>query len=669
MARKIAALFGWLQREMALLAVIMLASLAWAGFAARADPPPLDVYGRLPGFEDAAISASGRYIAMLATIEEHRLLLVSELDGTPILTLPVEDSQKIRGIDWAGDQAVLVSYSVTSRLPLGFTTDKAELGSVLVLPIDRSSGWAVFDKVNAITGGVRSNFGLVQRGGRWFGYFGGYTVQSGNATGEGYFPLRPDLYEVDLQSRKVRRIAQRANGEQTDRDWLVDANGAVGATLDVFLDNGRWTLTNTNRQIIASGKTQGAVDLVGFTPDGSAVVYATSEAAGGRWRWFSVPLAGGTPQPYLDDADVAGVWMDRARRLTGYTSGRAAAGATFFDPVRNTIYRQLQKAFGDKRISIESASDDFDDLLVKVDGLDDPGTWYRVDVSGHRADPLGYAYPIAASQVGPSRFLSFAAADGLKMEGVLTLPPGRAGKNLPAVIMPHGGPSSHDEPGFDWWAQAYASRGYAVFQPNFRGSTGYGNDFMQAGNGEWGRKMQSDISEGLAELVKQGIVDSKRVAIVGASYGGYAALAGVTLQQGLYRCAVSVSGIADLGRFVNGQNAIYDDPVLAKALKAEIGSGLDLKLVSPIRFVSKVTVPILLIHGKDDTVVPYTQSSAMADALRDAGKPVEFVTLTAEDHWLSKGETRNAMLTAAVGFVQRCNPADSAPAAPTGAKP
>jgi dipeptidyl aminopeptidase/acylaminoacyl peptidase len=116
--------------------------------------------------------------------------------------------------------------------------------------------------------------------------------------------------------------------------------------------------------------------------------------------------------------------------------------------------------------------------------------------------------------------------------------------------MPHGGPEARDYPVFDWWAQAFASRGYVVLQPNFRGSTGYGAAFLRAGYGEWGRKMQSDISDGLAFLVDAGIADPGRACIVGASYGGYAALAGVTLQKGLYRCAVSVAGISDLQKMV-----------------------------------------------------------------------------------------------------------------------
>jgi dipeptidyl aminopeptidase/acylaminoacyl peptidase len=310
---------------------------------------------------------------------------------------------------------------------------------------------------------------------------------------------------------------------------------------------------------------------------------------------------------------------------------------------------------------LRDASDDFKHLIVTTEGDGDPLVWWSVDIAKGAADVLGTSYAVPSDQVGAFRLVPFKAADGLSMEGVLTLPPGRAPKALPAIILPHGGPASYDKPGFDWIAQAFASRGYAVFQPNFRGSTGYGAQFELAGNGEWGRKMQTDLSDGLAELVRQGIVDPARVCILGASYGGYAALAGVTVQQGIYRCAVAVAGISDLSRMVaSDMFESGDDPLLRRALKAMVGSGRDLKAVSPIRYADAVKVPVMLIHGKDDTVVDPEQSAIMANALRRAGKQVDYVVLDKEDHWLSHSETRRAMLEAAVAFVLKANPPDGA---------
>jgi dipeptidyl aminopeptidase/acylaminoacyl peptidase len=171
--------------------------------------------------------------------------------------------------------------------------------------------------------------------------------------------------------------------------------------------------------------------------------------------------------------------------------------------------------------------------------------------------------------------------------------------------------------------------------------------------------MQTDISDGLAELVRQGIVDPKRVCIMGASYGGYAALAGVTLQQGQYRCAVSVAGVSDVAEMYAADMRISgNDQTLRRALKEQVGSGRSLKEISPVQFAERSDAPVMLIHGKDDTVVMYDQSKRMERALRAANKPVELVTLEGEDHWMSKGTTRLAMLEAVIAFVQRHNPAD-----------
>ncbi|MEO0644525.1 MAG: prolyl oligopeptidase family serine peptidase, partial [Pseudomonadota bacterium] len=160
---------------------------------------------------------------------------------------------------------------------------------------------------------------------------------------------------------------------------------------------------------------------------------------------------------------------------------------------------------------------------------------------------VGFERPaIQGMAIGKVSTFSYEAQDGLEIRGILTLPPGREATDLPVIILPHGGPTAHDVERFDWWAQAFASRGYAILQPNFRGSTGRGVAFVEAGDGEWGKKMQTDKSDGLMALAERGIVDPSRACIVGASYGGYAALAGVTLQQGIYRCAVSVNGVTEL---------------------------------------------------------------------------------------------------------------------------
>jgi dipeptidyl aminopeptidase/acylaminoacyl peptidase len=288
-----------------------------------------------------------------------------------------------------------------------------------------------------------------------------------------------------------------------------------------------------------------------------------------------------------------------------------------------------------------------------------------IDLNTNLATDIGPAYQgISARDVSEVKFISYAAVDGRKIPAFLTLPHGLSQKNLPLIVLPHGGPVAQDDPGFDWWAQALASRGYVVLQPEFRGSTGFGWAHLSAAFGEWGRKMQTDLSDGVRYLASQGLVDPKRVCIVGGSYGGYAALAGPTLDRGVYRCAVSVAGISDPQNFLNwrrGRQRTSDSISIRFWTRLMGEAGVDdpkLAAISPLRHAAEADAPILLIHGNDDTVVPIEQSEDMENALRSAGRPVTLVRLKSEDHWLSRSETRGQMLQATVAFLEANNPAN-----------
>ena len=297
---------------------------------------------------------------------------------------------------------------------------------------------------------------------------------------------------------------------------------------------------------------------------------------------------------------------------------------------------------------------------MRVDSPSDGPAYALVNLATRDATWLGAEYNgVTLQDVAPQKPVRFKARDGLELTGYLTTPRGREPKALPLIVFPHGGPAARDTPGFDWWAQAMASRGYAVLQVNYRGSDGLGEPLLAAGYGQWGRKMQTDLSDGVRALAERGVIDPKRVCIVGASYGGYAALAGAAMDPGVYRCAASFGGLSDLGRFVSWSRAKAGPEAFrywTRFMGAESDRAAVLAEISPVAHVDKVTIPILLIHGKDDSVVPLEQSQIMADALRKAGKPVELVVEKGEDHWLSRGETRLAMLQATMAFLEKNNP-------------
>ena len=637
--------------------LVLMLAVAVAPRAAAA--PPLEVYGSLPGLERAALSPSGERIALIGSVGESRRLIVLGKDSKPILNALLGDL-KIRGLYWAGEHSVMIHKSDTQALStLDFTASKVELFSMLVVPLDGSKLWSVFANERKITGGVRGFHGIRERDGKYYGYFGGTTYDKGSFNDLHLQNVEPVLYEVDLLSQAVRKVASRMEGEGY-RDWIVGPDGTVSATLEYFSKTGDWSIRNQTGAKIASGThMDGSLGLVGLGEKADSLIYSISDSKSGEDSWFELPMGGGEAHEVFEEIAISQAIFDSSsQQLMGYAKEGDTPSYTMFVPRSQKIIEGSVKAFPGVSVHLKDWNDAFDKLIVMTEGPGDPQTWWLVDIRTGQARDLGVSYVMPRKDVAPMRMIHYKAGDGLDIAAVLTLPPGSPAPNLPVIVMPHGGPTARDYPGFDWWAQAFAARGYAVLQPNFRGSSGYGAEFMKAGHGEWGRRMQSDISDGLAHLAKEGIADPKRACIMGASYGGYAALAGVTLQKDFYRCAVSVAGVSNVEKMVSTDiRESGGDQMVRRGLQAEVGRGKDLREISPVRHAAAASAPILLIHGKDDTVVLYEQSVAMDSALRKAGKEVEFVTLPGEDHWLSTGATRLAMLKAAVAFVEKHNPA------------
>lgn len=625
-------------------------------------PLPLSVYGALPGIEDMSISPDGQAYAVITRLPIGRKVVV--LDGAgKVLTAAALGEMKLRGIEWAGPRLVLISTSNTAPLGWGFAADKVELFGVIRISLDGQKPEMVFAGLANMPRAVFGRYGTRLLEGRPTGYFGGIEYHRLPGGDYEFDHGRPALFQVDLTTMSKRKIAN-APDEGIDRDWLIDGAGKVAATLDLAYSSGSWKITNQRGAVIANGKnTGGKVGLISLGKDGTTLIYH-ERVGGGEDRvtkWFEVPLAGGAAQEILPDVNITRSLIDPTNgRMLGYLERSEPPRPVLFDPDVQAKVARVYRAFPKVDMSVKEWTPDFGKFLVHTSGNGDSGTWYGVDVTAKRADPIGYDYPaIGSAAVGPISTFPYKAADGLELDGILSLPPGKTPHGLPVVVLPHGGPHAEDRAAFDWWAQAFASRGYAVFQPNFRGSTNRGDNFMRAGYGQWGRKMQTDVSDGLAELARRGIIDPKRACIVGASYGGYAALAGVTLQKGLYRCAVAVAGVSDLSdMYWTDYRESGDNAMLKRNLTESLGTPSSFAAVSPRKRARDADAPILLIHGKDDTVVPYKQSTAMLDALRDAGKPGELVTLREEDHWLSRSATRLQMLEASVAFVARHNPAD-----------
>lgn len=639
---------------------------AVAPCVAMAEAPPLSAYGSLADVEMATLSPSGNRYAMVLTIEGKRQLVVME-NGTPLRRAILGDDNKIRSIDWIDDEKLMMVTSATVDLASNFRTDKAELFSAHVVPAQAGSSIrTVFADNSSVLDAVFGDFGVRTVSGHPVAYFGGIDlVKQGSSIGRSnnyvFEHGRPALKAVNLTDMSVRDVAS-APPDGSTRDWLVGAGGEVVATLTLKSTNGDWTIENRDGKAIASGTNPlGGVSLLSIGAGGDTVVYSQGDPLG-TTRWLEVPMDGSSQaKEFLPDIAVSDLYTDRnTGRFIGYMLDNG--DRVMLDARSNSRMRAIKKAFPNVHASVRDWSNGLGQMLVHTSGNQDSGSWFFVDLVGSKANSIAFErMAIEPADVGPISTFTYTASDGMEMDAILTLPPGREAKDLPVIVLPHGGPHSHDEAEFDWWAQAYASRGYAVLQPNFRGSTNRDAAFRRAGYGEWGGKMQTDLSDGLASLAETGMVDASRACIVGASYGGYAALAGVTIQNGLYKCAVAVAPVTDLSlktKLGLRESGSRTRKMRSRVYEAILGSGENFDAVSPYRLAGRADAPILLIHGRDDTVVEYVHSTKMADALKDAGKPFEFVELKGEDHWLSTGVTRQQMLEASMAFVMRYNPPD-----------
>lgn len=339
----------------------------------------------------------------------------------------------------------------------------------------------------------------------------------------------------------------------------------------------------------------------------------------------------------VDIDDV--VRFGHGQRVIGYTYATDRRHTVYFDAEFNKLSDSLGKALPNQPlVYFTGSSADGNKLLLFAGGDTIPGAYYLFDRKAHSLNELALARPeLEGKPLAAVQPISYPAADGTQIPAYLTLPPGKEAKGLPAVVLPHGGPSARDEWGFDWLAQFLAARGYAVIQPNYRGSAGYGEDW-QSENGfkNWQQSI-GDINAAARYLSSAGIADGKRIAIVGWSYGGYAALQSVVVDPSLYKSAVAIAPVTDLTLLKQDARNFTN----SKMVREYVGSGDNVVAGSPLRHADKIKVPVLLVHGDLDSNVSISHSEKMADALSQA----EFVRFRGRDHYLNDSEARVQMLT------------------------
>lgn len=636
-----------------LLAVSLLAASASFGAA----DPQIEHYGSRPEAASMVISPDGKHYAFIQRQgEKTRLLVVDAAKKTLAGGALLPEKTKGHYVRFITNNYVLFRASQTAR----------------------ARGRGQYEFTGAYAYSIRDNDTrlLLARSEELYpnqsgiGNYVGVNEQTEHIYMTAYTDRRDipfDLYRVNLGNGRGRLYGK---GRNTTMKWFVDAKGEILARADMNTRRSSYSvysyLSGKPEKIYEKTAERPPIGLMGVDANEKSLLF--SKTLDENRAIFKLSLETGEisgPVFAREGADLDFVKLDVNRKITAVVYGGLKPAYDFVDERLDRVFERVSGMFKDSSIFYSNSTADMGTHLFEVSGADRAND--TVQVSG---DPLKFAiigrgYPgIDTDSIADIEAWHYTARDGLEIPSVLTWPLGVASdqrKNLPLLVMPHGGPAAHDRLQFDWWSQYFAARGYAILQPNFRGSDGFGADHERAGNGEWGKKMQDDVTDGLRSVVDAGIADPERICIMGASYGGYSALAGGAFTPDLYRCIVAFAPVSDIPRMLNADVKRYGRNHWVTRYWADIvGDRKEdkeaLKAYSPVNFAEAFTAPVLLLHGRKDSVVPLEQTKVMHKALKRAKKEVDLVTLDGEDHWLSNSETRQNLLREIDKFVSRHNP-------------
>lgn len=466
----------------------------------------------------------------------------------------------------------------------------------------------------------------------------------------------PSVYKVNVNTKKKKRIEK---GKRQIRDWMTDqqhrlrlgyvTNYKTAEKHVLIRDNENSKFKEYFHYNSIKDK---PIYPIGFDLDPNILYF--KQYKGDLLALYKLDLKTNEQTLVFEDPerDVDGglIYSSKTKDVIGISHSNTATGRIYWDKDRDALQRGLDAALPDTDNYLVAFSRDENVYLMYSESDTVAGVYFLGNREEGSMSLLFSTYPeLDPSLLSEHKRISYKARDGIEITGYLTLP--KTGEApYPTIIHPHGGPGARDVDGFDYWTSFFAHRGYAVLRPNFRGSTGYGYEFSQSQMGGWGMAMQDDLEDGLNWLVEDGIANNDKVCIVGASYGGYAAMMGIAKTPDLYKCAVSFSGVSSLKQLVSDSRKYVN----SKWVKNQIGSDSDdLKMRSPYYQVENIKTPILVIHGEDDRVVDVKQSRMFADELEDEDKSFEYIELENGDHYLSIQRNRHAAFEAIDEFLKK----------------
>lgn len=627
-------------------------ALALAVFqpAAAAQQPPIidrEIFFDNPEYSGAQISPDGKYISFIKPLNGTMNVWVKGFSEPFSAARPMTNDQKrpVRSYFWSRDGKFILfvqdnggdeNFNVYAVNPM----DKPAAGS----PVPAARNITAAQGVRAIIQHVPESdpdaiyVGLNERDKAWHDLYK-VKISTGERTliSENKDRLQQMVFDHADKLRMAVRSAQNGDTELL----RVEADGKTAKIYDcnAFEECGPVAFHKDNQRVyIRTNK--GSLDLIEL---------ALLDVATGK-----VEKVEGDP---MGKVDLDGVNFSNVSKdivATVYYDDKARI--YFKDKKYEKYYNDIKKRLGDRQIDFQSATNDEKKFIVVSSSDIDPGTVWVYDT---KSKDLSTLYQVREKldrkALSPMTSVRYKSSDGLEIQAYLTLPKGLAAKNLPLVVFPHGGPWGRDTWGYDSYAQFLANRGYAVLQPNFRASTGFGKKFLNAGNNEWGQKMQDDITWGVKYLVDQGTVDAKRVGIMGGSYGGYAALAGVTFTPDVYAASVAIVPPSNLQTLLDSIPPYWE--AIRETFYKRMGDprteeGIaQMKRQSPHLHADKIKTPLMIVQGANDPRVKQRESDQIVIALRDRKYPVEYILAPDEGHGFARPVNNMAMVAAAEKFL------------------
>ena len=626
------------------------ADVAQAAAAPAAAPRSAEDFAALPLMDRPELSPDGTKLAALVAANGKQFFAILPLTAEGAAKLLPTDGKDVNWWSWVNDEWLVLGIGGTDQVEgqdfyitraIGV---KADASKVVPIAFDEAAQNADDVIWIANDGSTRIRLAL---------------QKSVYVSDEGFWP---EVIEVDVASGKSKRVLRPHPGVA---QWYADAAGHVRIGIGHAAEGRSSRLLyrqddDKSFKVVDKANSRKGQSLLLptlFLPEpGQALAVDDKDGYDALYKLDLKTMTLGERVFGLDRYDIDGIVRDtKDSRLLGVAVTEDERRMHWMDAELASLQAELDKAVGDRRARIVSFNRARTVYLVHLGGPDRPGSYHVMSAGDGKLQRLAPVNErIGAAKLNPVKTIRYKARDGLEIPAVLTLPRSRPARGLPVVVMPHGGPFARDAEDWDWWSQFLAERGYAVIQPNYRGSSGYGTAFAEKGQGQWGLAMQDDLNDALAHLVKEGVADPKRACMVGASYGGYAAMRAAQRDGGLYRCAVSFAGISDMPALLRYDKGFLNSGRAVDWLREQAP---DLKGVSPINHAQDFSIPILLVHGKEDRRVPIKQSRELAEKLKKAGKDVRYVEQKLGDHHFSRQEDRLQFLTELEAFLKQHNPA------------